>query len=107
MGGSYFVEALTDEMERQAEAIFERIAEMGNGSMLRGAVIGVEEGWFQGEIADSAYDLERKLADGRHKVVGVNVHLEGSEEPPPETLYIGRETEELQRKRLAQVRQDR
>src|SRR5204863_3851286 len=60
LGGSWYVEALTDEMERQAEEIFARIEEMGDGSLLDGAVRGVEEGWYQSEIADAAYELERK-----------------------------------------------
>ena len=51
--------------------------------MLDGAIRGVEEGWYQGEIADSAYELERKLNAGRHVVVGVNAFLEGNDEPPP------------------------
>ena len=52
--------------------------------MLDGAVRGVEEGWYQREIADSAYELERKLNAGRHVVVGVNAFLEGNDEPPPD-----------------------
>ena len=64
LGGSYFVEALTDEMERQAEAIFAHLDELGDGSMLEGVIRGIEENWFQGEIADSAYELERKFNHG-------------------------------------------
>ena len=65
LGGSWYVEALTDEMERRAEEIFAQIDELGDGSMLDGAIRGVEEGWYQGEIADAAYELERKLNSGR------------------------------------------
>ena len=61
LGGSYFVEALTDEMERQAEELFAHLDELGDGSMLEGAIRGIEENWFQGKIADSAYELERQL----------------------------------------------
>ena len=107
LGGSYFVEALTDEIERQAEELFATIDAFGNGSMLDGAVHGVEEGWFQGEIAQAAYDLERKLNDGRHVVVGVNQFLEGNDEPQPETLYIDREVEHFQVKRLDAVKRAR
>ena len=64
LGGSYYVEALTDEMERRAEALFAHLDELGDGSMLDGAVRGVEEGWFQREIAEAAYELERKLNSG-------------------------------------------
>ena len=60
-GGSWFVEALTDEMADQAEAIFAEIAAMGEGSMLEGCIKGIEENWFQGRIAESAYNLERRF----------------------------------------------
>ena len=72
--------------------------------MLDGAIRGVEEGWYQGEIADSAYELERKLNDGRHVVVGVTGFLEGNDEPPPPILRIGPEVEEEQRRRLDEVK---
>jgi methylmalonyl-CoA mutase N-terminal domain/subunit len=107
LGGSWYVEELTDEMERRAEAIFEQIDRSGDGSMLEGAFQGIESGWFQREIADAAYELERKLNDGRHLVVGVNTAREGNDEAPPETLRIGPEVEEIQLKRLAQVKADR
>jgi methylmalonyl-CoA mutase, N-terminal domain len=107
LGGSWYVEELTDEMERQAEVLFAEIAERGDGSMLEGAIHGVEEGWYQGEIADSAYELERKLNAGRHIVVGVNDFLQGSDEPPLPTLRIGPEVEEEQRRRLEKVRRER
>ncbi|MDZ4826868.1 MAG: methylmalonyl-CoA mutase family protein [Actinomycetota bacterium] len=107
LGGSYYVEALTDEMERQAEALFARIEALGDGSLLEGAIRGCEEGWYQGEIADSAYELERKLNRGRHVVVGVNAFLEGNDDPPPPTLRIGPEVEEEQRRRLEKVRHER
>ena len=107
LGGSWYVEALTDEMEAQAEAIFARIAEFGGGSLLDGVIEGIEAGWFQGEIADSAYELERKLNDRRHVIVGVNAFTEGNDEPQPETLYIDHEIEVMQRKRLAAVKADR
>jgi methylmalonyl-CoA mutase N-terminal domain/subunit len=107
LGGAWYVEALTDELEQQAEVLFARIEEMGRGSMLDGVVQGVEEGWFQGEIADSAYALERKLNAGKHIVVGVNAFFEGNEEPPPPTLRIGPEVEDEQRRRLEKTRRDR
>jgi methylmalonyl-CoA mutase N-terminal domain/subunit len=70
-------------------------------------VRGVEEGWYQAAIADSAYQLEQKLNTGRHVVVGVNAFVEGNEEPPPDTLRIGPEVEEEQRRRLQKVRDER
>jgi methylmalonyl-CoA mutase N-terminal domain/subunit len=107
LGGSWFVEALTDEMERRAEQLFAHIDELGTGSMLDGAVRGVEEGWFQGEIAEAAYELERKVNRGDHVVVGVTDFLEGNDEPPPPTMRIGPEVEEEQRRRLDKVRHER
>src|SRR5690348_206145 len=107
LGGSWFVEELTDEMERQAEAIFAYLGELGDGSMLEGAFAGIESCWFQREIADAAYELERKLNDGRHTMVGVTDFLDGNDEPPPDILEIGRECEEQQLKRLAAVKADR
>ncbi|MET1002440.1 MAG: methylmalonyl-CoA mutase family protein [Acidimicrobiia bacterium] len=107
LGGSYYVEALTNEMEREAEEMFARIEALGDGSMLEGAIRGVEEGWFQGEIAESAYELERKLNRGTHVVVGVNGYFEGNDDAPPHTLRIGPEVEDEQRRRLEKVRRDR
>jgi methylmalonyl-CoA mutase, N-terminal domain len=107
LGGSYFVEALTDEMERQAEAIFAHIDALGEGSMLEGAIRGIEENWFQGEIAESAYQLERKFNQGRRIVVGVNRFTEGNDEVLDDILEITNADEERQVKRLAAVKQDR
>jgi methylmalonyl-CoA mutase, N-terminal domain len=107
LGGSHFVEALTDEVERQAEEIFAHLDELGEGSMLEGAIRGIEENWFQGCIADSAYDLERKLNDGSRITVGVNAFTEGNEEEQIPLLRITNEDEKRQRKRLDTVRAGR
>ena len=107
LGGSYFVEELTDEMERRAEEIFARIDEMGNGSMLEGCITGIEENWFQGRIADSAYELERAFNAGERIVVGVNRFLEGNDDEDLDILRITNEDEKKQRARLSQVKQDR
>src|SRR4249920_1950339 len=106
LGGSWFVEELTDEMERQAEAVFDHLDRLGDGSLLEGVFRAVESGWFQGEIAESAYELERKLNDGRHLLVGVNVATQGGDQQL-EILRIGPEVEETQLKRLARVKGDR
>jgi methylmalonyl-CoA mutase N-terminal domain/subunit len=107
LGGSYFVEALTDEMERQAEELFAHLDDLGDGSMLEGAITGIEENWFQGKIADSAFDLERKLNAGRRITVGVNAFTDGNEDDQIELLKITGEDEQRQRKRLDMVRQER
>ncbi len=107
LGGSWLVEAMTDELERRAEEIFAHLDQLGGGSILDGVVQGIEDGWFQAEIADAAYELERKRNDGRDVIVGVTDFLEGNDEPQPEILYIDGSTEEIQRKRLAQVKATR
>ncbi|MEQ8436940.1 MAG: methylmalonyl-CoA mutase family protein [Ilumatobacter fluminis] len=107
LGGSHYVEALTDEMERRAEALFAELDEMGDGSMLEGAIRGIEENWFQGKIADSAFELERKLNKGERITVGVNGFTDGNDDDQLELLKITNEDEQRQRKRLDVVRQDR
>jgi methylmalonyl-CoA mutase N-terminal domain/subunit len=106
LGGSHLVEWMTDEMERQATEIFAKLDEWGNGSILDGVQRGIEDGWFQGRIADSAYAFERKLNAGRRIMVGVNAFTDGDDEDP-HTLYIGPEVEERQLKRLQTVKHDR
>ena len=107
LGGSWYVEQLTDEIERQAEELFAHLDQLGGGSMLEGAIKGIEENWFQGKIADSAYDLERRFNTGRRIVVGVNAFTEGNEEDQIPLLQITNEDETRQLKRLDQVRQSR
>jgi methylmalonyl-CoA mutase N-terminal domain/subunit len=107
LGGSHFVESLTDEMERQAEELFDHIDQLGDGSMLEGAIRGVEENWFQSRIADSAFELERRLNGGRRITVGVNAFTEGNDEDQIELLKITHEDEQRQRKRLDQVKAHR
>jgi len=107
LGGSWFVESLTDEVERQAEEIFSRIEERGEGSMLEGVFNLIEANWFQGEIAESAYQFQRKISSGKRLMVGVNAFTEGNEEPAPPTLLIGPEVDEAQRKRLESVKHRR
>jgi methylmalonyl-CoA mutase N-terminal domain/subunit len=106
LGGSHYVEWMTGELERQAEEIFAHLDELGGGSMLEGAIVGVEQGYFQGQIAEAAYDFERKLNDGRRVMVGVQAFTEGDSNDK-NILYIGPEIEETQRKRLAEVKRHR
>jgi methylmalonyl-CoA mutase N-terminal domain/subunit len=74
--------------------------------MLEGVLGAIEEGWFQGQIADAAHDFERRLNDGRRVLVGVNRFTEG-DEGEPDILYIDEHVEEAQRKRLDSVKRDR
>ena len=107
LGGSWYVESLTDEMERQAEEIFATLNDMGKGSMLEGVIRGIEDNWFQRRIGDSAYDLEIKLGKNQRVVVGVNRFTEGNEEDEIETLEITGADEERQLKRLDLIRAQR
>jgi methylmalonyl-CoA mutase N-terminal domain/subunit len=83
LGGSWYVEALTDRIESEAEAIFARIRSMGEtesrwqqayGPMTAGILRGIEDGWFMSEIAESAFWYQQQLEKGEKRVVGVNVH---------------------------------
>jgi methylmalonyl-CoA mutase N-terminal domain/subunit len=107
LGGSWYVEELTNEMERRAEEIFADIEAFGNGSMLDGCINGIEENWFQSRIADSAYDLERKFNSGERIIVGVSHFLEGNDEEEIDLLRITNEDEQKQRRRLEAVRLSR
>jgi methylmalonyl-CoA mutase, N-terminal domain len=107
LGGSAYVEWMTDELERQAEAVFAHLDDLGSGSMLEGVYAGIDDGYFVGSIADSAYRYEREVNAGRRIVVGVNAFTEGNEDDPAPTLRIEQATEDLQRKRLADVKQAR
>ena len=107
LGGSYFVEELTDEMERQAEEIFATLDEFGDGSLLDGVIKGIDENWFQGRIADSAYELERAFNAGERVIVGVSGFTEGNDDDDLDILRISNEDETRQRKRLDAVRHDR
>jgi methylmalonyl-CoA mutase N-terminal domain/subunit len=85
------VEALTNRMEEAAEEYFDRIREMGSGSMLEGMLVGIERGYFQSEIADAAFAEQELYEKGRLVKVGVNEFIDPDEEPidilviPPET----------------------
>ena len=107
LGGSYFVEALTEEIESQAEAIFAHLLELGSGSVLEGIYEGIDNGYFVGEIAESAYIFEKKVSSGRRVVVGVNDFFEGNDQDKIPTLVIGPEVEARQKKRLANVKAKR
>ena len=107
LGGSAYVEWMTDEMERQATEVFDHLEQLGDGSLLEGVYAGIDDGWFVGEIADASYRHEREVNAGERIVVGVNEFTEGDDPSARRLLRIGQETEELQRKRLATVRQGR
>jgi methylmalonyl-CoA mutase N-terminal domain/subunit len=101
LGGSYYVEALTDRLEAEAEAIFARIEEIG------GVVKGLEDGWFQKRIAESAARQQWEVEQRRKLVVGVNAFTTEEPELTIPTLRIGAEAEAAQRDRLAALRAGR
>jgi methylmalonyl-CoA mutase, N-terminal domain len=114
LGGSWYVEALTDRMEAEAEAVFARIEAMGGGigrshpigPITSGVLLGIEEGWFTGQIADAAFRYQTELEKGDKKIVGVNVHtatVSGS----LEILRVSHEVEREQCAALAQRRANR
>lgn len=98
LAGSYFVEALTDRLEAEAEAIFAEIDRFG------GVVPGIERGYFQREIARSAARQQREIESGERIVVGVNEYLVAGEELEIPLLRISEQAETRQRERMARMR---
>jgi methylmalonyl-CoA mutase N-terminal domain/subunit len=109
LGGSWYVEALTDRMEADAEAIFARIRQLGGdgphriGPMTSGILRGIEDGWFTGQIAESAFVYQQALEQGDKKIVGVNCHT-GTVAKELEILRVSHEVETEQRRLLADRR---
>ena len=100
LAGSYYVEALTDELETLATDLIDRIEEMG------GAVRAIEDGWMQGQIEDSAYAEARRQSDGSSVVVGMNKYTLGEEEPIP-VLEVDAQLERDQIARTVRWREQR
>ncbi len=100
LGGSYYVEYLTDEMERQAVDYIRRIDEMG------GIIRAVEEGYPQKEIGESAYRYQREVEEGERLIVGVNA-FQSEQQAPVEILKIDDQVAESQIARLRQVKAER
>jgi methylmalonyl-CoA mutase, N-terminal domain len=101
LGGSYYVEALTDKLEAEAEALFVQIAEQG------GVVRGLEDGWFQKRIAESASRQQWEIEQRRKLVVGVNEFVTDEPELSIPLLKVGAEAEMEQRERMATLRATR
>jgi methylmalonyl-CoA mutase N-terminal domain/subunit len=101
LAGSYFVEALTDKMEAEAEVYFEEIERRG------GMIACVEEGYPQREIAKAAYQFQREIEDKQRVIVGVNDYVEEDEKIDIPMLRIDRETETEQCAALKSVREKR
>jgi len=101
LAGSYYVESLTDELEADALALFDEIEEVG------GVVPGIQAGWFQRKIAESARRQQEEVESGRRTVVGVNDFTEGNEDVEIDVLRVDPEGERKQRERLARLREER
>jgi len=107
LGGSWYVEQLTDAIEAEAEQTFTRIRDLGtDGTITSGLLRGIDDGWFSGEIADSAFAYQLAVEKGEKKVVGVNCHTRTVEEPL-EILRVSHEVEREQRRELSRRRLDR
>jgi methylmalonyl-CoA mutase, N-terminal domain len=107
LGGSWYLEALTDRLEAEAEEIFARIRAMSpDGTMTGGILRGIENGWFSSEIAEASFAYHQKLEKGEKKVVGVNCCL-GSAGQPVEILRVSHEVEREQVAELARRRAGR
>jgi methylmalonyl-CoA mutase N-terminal domain/subunit len=101
LGGSYYVEALTTRIEAEVFRILRTVDELG------GTIKAIEDGWFQREIADTAYDVARRKASGEHVVIGVNKHVEPAADQPIALHRIDPGVEARQIARLQAVRQGR
>ncbi len=101
LGGSWAIEALTDDLARRARQYIVRIDEMG------GALAALERGFQQDEIADAAYAFQRRVEEGRSRVVGVNCHVVESESvPEPLVLDPAGETRQVERLRELRAARD-
>ena len=107
LGGSYYVEAATSDLEERILEYLAEIEEMGDGSMKEGMLRGIENGYFEQEIVDSSYQWEKRKSEGDLKKVGVNCYTEGGEETEIELFTASPETEERQKTRLQTVKDKR
>ena len=101
LAGSYFVEALTDRLEKEAESYFERIEQLG------GVIPAIEEGYFQREIARSAYEFQKKLESNKRIMVGVNDFINEDGDSAIPLLEIMTETENEQNESINRMRESR
>jgi methylmalonyl-CoA mutase N-terminal domain/subunit len=101
LGGSWFIEALTDQMEKDALAIIKEIDDMG------GVVAGIHKGYFRRSIAEASYRFGQEMEAGDRIIVGVNAYADGNEDHQVEILQIPHELEAEQVARLKKFKQER
>jgi methylmalonyl-CoA mutase N-terminal domain/subunit len=106
LGGSFFVESLTDEVEAEAMAYIEEIREMGDGSVRDGVLAGIDEGYFHREIQGASYEYQERVEEGEEIVVGVNKYTM-EEDTRPDILTVDEDTQDRQLERLAAVKDER
>ena len=107
LGGSWYLEALTDRLEAEAEAVFAKIRALSpDGSMTGGILRGIEDGWFMAEIAESAFEYQQKVEKGDKRVVGVNCYPDTVGQPV-EIMRVSHEVERDQVRDLARRRAGR
>jgi methylmalonyl-CoA mutase N-terminal domain/subunit len=101
LGGSYYVEALTNKMEEGCRDYFDKIDKLG------GVIPAIEKGFFQRDIAKAAFRYQREIEESKRVIVGVNDYVDEGEEIKIDLLKIGPEVAERQKARLAEVRAGR
>lgn len=102
LGGSFFIENLTNEIEERAMVYIKKIDDMGNGSMLDGLFAAIESGYIEKEISDASYDYQRRIEDKDYLVLGLNEPIPDAA-PPPDLYEHDDREEERQKERLADV----
>jgi methylmalonyl-CoA mutase N-terminal domain/subunit len=101
LAGSYYVEALTNEMEEKAMEYIQKVDDMG------GAIVAIEKGFFQKEIADSSYKHQKEVDDRKRTIVGVNDYQIEKEEYPMELLRVDPKAEKEQLANLQNLKKTR
>ncbi|MFY4814825.1 methylmalonyl-CoA mutase family protein [Haloarcula argentinensis] len=107
MGGSFAIESLTDEVEEKAMAYINHIRDdLGDGSVRDGVIQGIQDGYFQREIQDAAYEYQQRVESEEEVMVGVNKYTV-EEDTEPEILTVDEDVQERQRDKLATVKAER
>ncbi|AFK18588.1 methylmalonyl-CoA mutase [Haloferax mediterranei ATCC 33500] len=106
LGGSFFIEKLTDEIEDEAMAYIEEIREMGDGSVRDGVLAGIDEGYYHKEIGEASYEYQSRVEKNEEIVVGVNKYATDGD-TKPDLLHVEDEVQDRQLERLESVKQER